>query len=84
MRIKFIRNKCYQGRDYGPDYPEQIADVDEKWARAFLASGSAVVAEGESAPLPRSGLTVTDLAANADPQPITRAAAPAPARKAGK
>lgn len=43
MRLKFVRGKCYNGVTYGPGYPEQEAEVDDVWARKFLASGAAVM-----------------------------------------
>lgn len=43
MRLKFLRNTTYEGRDYGPDYEEAEAEVTKDWARRFIASGHAVV-----------------------------------------
>lgn len=50
MLLRFVRNKCYKGVDYGPDYAEQVADVEPAWARQFLATGSAVRADAVPAP----------------------------------
>ena len=41
VKLKFIRNVCYNGTDYGPDYKEQVAVVDASWAHNFLQNGKA-------------------------------------------
>jgi hypothetical protein len=72
LKIRFLRNKAYNGTDYGPSYPEQIAEVDERFAYRFLMTGAAVVHEDEFTP-PAGPLTtatgpvvVEDRAADAD------------------
>ncbi len=45
IRVRFIRDVCYAGRDYGPSYPEQVAEVDADWAIAFISNGYAVRAD---------------------------------------
>lgn len=40
-RLKFVRNTCYEGVDYGPDYETDTVDVDEVRAERFLAQGRA-------------------------------------------
>jgi hypothetical protein len=47
-RLKFLRNTAYNGTDYGPDYPEQEADVDSRWSVVFLSNGRAVEAEDKA------------------------------------
>lgn len=37
--LRFIRNKQYEGRLYGPDYNTDPVIVTERWARQFLRSG---------------------------------------------
>ena len=49
IRVRFIRDVCYAGRDYGPSYPEQVADVQEDWAAFFVGAGYAVRAGDEPA-----------------------------------
>lgn len=52
-RIRFVRNKCYAGTDYGPAYEQDTVDVREDWAKYFVARGDAVYVtgdEGEKAP----------------------------------
>lgn len=48
QRVRFVRNKVYAGTYYGPDYPQQVADVDVAWVRVFMAQG-AVVPVGDAA-----------------------------------
>lgn len=31
-RIRFLTNVCYDGEDYGPGYPKQVADVAQNFA----------------------------------------------------
>lgn len=40
-RIRFKRNACYVGVDYGPAFPVQIVDVQEEWALDFVRRGVA-------------------------------------------
>lgn len=49
IRVRFIRDVCYAGRDYGPSYPEQVADVQEDWAAFFVCAGYAVRVEQQPA-----------------------------------
>lgn len=44
-RLKFLRNTSYNGKDYGPDYESDEADVDPRWTANFLANGRAVEVE---------------------------------------
>lgn len=44
-RIRFIRNTCEQGVDYGPDYPSQIAVVPAHRADYYIYAGRAVEAD---------------------------------------
>jgi hypothetical protein len=74
MLLQFIRAKCYNGVDYGPGYAEDVADVDPKWARIFLAQGAAV--QVVAAPIPPAPpLSTESFAATVesrDPKPATR------------
>lgn len=45
MLLRFKRNTAYKGTDYGPDYAEEVTEVDEPWATQFLAQGRAVPAD---------------------------------------
>jgi hypothetical protein len=46
-RLKFLRNTAYEGKDYGPGMPAgDTAEVDARWAIAFLQNGRAVEANG--------------------------------------
>lgn len=74
MRLKFVRGKCYNGVTYGPGYPEQEAEVDDVWARKFLASGAAVMVVPVELP-PVSTLTtdsIADAVESRDPVVSTR------------
>jgi len=42
VRRRFVRNASYGGVDYGPDCPEQEADVRLDWARSFDRRGVTV------------------------------------------
>lgn len=39
--IRFHRNKCYDGENYGPAYDQQVVEVREDWARFFVRRGDA-------------------------------------------
>lgn len=41
MLLRFTRNTAYNGTDYGPDYAEEVTDVERGWALTFLAQGRA-------------------------------------------
>lgn len=41
-KIKFVKNVCYEGTDYGPSYKEDTVDADAQWAARFISSGRAV------------------------------------------
>jgi hypothetical protein len=70
MLVKFIRNKSYAGTDYGPEYPESVADVDVKWARVFIAQGAAVaVVAPPPAPPPLSTQSFGEMVESRDPKP---------------
>jgi hypothetical protein len=49
-RVKFVRNTCYKGVDYGPDYAEQVVDVEEGWAAEFLHLGLAEEVKAKATP----------------------------------
>lgn len=51
MLLRFKRNTAYEGTDYGPDYPEEVAEVDEPWATTFIAQGRAVPADSKPKPV---------------------------------
>lgn len=74
MLIKFLKGKCYKGVDYGPGYPEDTADVDEKDARVLLAQGAAIqVVPAELPPVPSlSTESVLGSIESRDPQPQAR------------
>lgn len=41
--LKFVRNTCYEGTDYGPGLPAgDTAEVDSHWAPIFIGNGRAV------------------------------------------
>ena len=45
-RLKFLRNTCYEGVDYGPGMPAgDTAEVDSRWAPTFIANGRAVAVD---------------------------------------
>jgi hypothetical protein len=44
-RLRFLRNTCYEGKDYGPGLPAgDICEVEAGWADIFLRNGRAVIA----------------------------------------
>lgn len=47
VKVKFIRNKVYEGISYGPDYDQQVVEVKPYWARIFQAQRVAVVVTEE-------------------------------------
>ena len=42
-RVRFVRNVCYGGIDYGPDYAENEADVAANFAWELVNDGRAVI-----------------------------------------
>lgn len=42
VKVQFVRNVAYEGKDYGPDYEQDTADVEAGWARRFISNGKAV------------------------------------------
>lgn len=48
VKLVFIRNTTYDGKEYGPSYQEKpkVVEVDAGWARQFQRSGRAVL-EGD-------------------------------------
>ena len=40
-RIQFLTGVHYDGTDYGPDYPKDVADVIENEAQAYVEQGRA-------------------------------------------
>lgn len=62
MRIRFIRGKACAGRDYSPG---DVAEIDDAWARRFVASGAAVREDGE--PLPPAPTLTTASLQHGDP-----------------
>lgn len=42
MKIQFTRNTPYGGVDYGPDYAEDTAVVDNRQARIYIERGRAI------------------------------------------
>jgi hypothetical protein len=50
-RIRFVANVAYGGKDYGPDYDEDEADVTANFAYELVHDGRAVfIDEGSSEP----------------------------------
>lgn len=47
VKIKFIRNTCDEGVDYGPDYPKKVAEVPFHRAAAYIRQGRAVAQDGD-------------------------------------
>ncbi len=41
-RIRFTRNTCEGGVDYGPDYPEQVCELGSYRAAYYVRTGRAV------------------------------------------
>ena len=41
VKIKFIRNTCDEGVDYGPDYPKKVAEVPFHRAAGYIRQGRA-------------------------------------------
>ena len=74
MLIKFIRGMCWNGVDYGPRYPEDTVDVEERQARALLAQGAAIqVVPVELPPVPTlSSASMPGVVESRDPQPSAR------------
>lgn len=71
MLIKFIRGTCWNGVDYGPRYPQDTVDVEDRQARALLAQGAAVqVVPVELPPVPSlSTHSLADVIESRDPKP---------------
>jgi hypothetical protein len=66
VRLKFLRNTCYDGVDYGPGLEAgDQCEVDSRWAPAFLANGRAVEVVDEKAP-------TAELFQVRDPEPENR------------
>ena len=47
MKIRFTRNTPYNGVDYGPDYEEDTAIVDNRQAHVYIERGRAVEVEAK-------------------------------------
>lgn len=41
-RVRFVRNTPYNGVDYGPDYPESVAVVENRQAHIWIQRGRCV------------------------------------------
>ena len=72
MRLKFLKGKTYNGVQYGPGYPEQEAEVDDVWARKFLASGAAVMVVPVTLPPVPTLTTESVVVESRDPKPSRR------------
>jgi hypothetical protein len=74
MLIKLVRGKCINGVDYGPGYPEDVVDVDPRIARAYLASGAAVLVVAQELPpvATLSSDTIGITVESRDPRPSSR------------
>jgi len=59
-RLRFVRNTAYGGSNYGPDYESDTADVDPRWAAAFIGQQRAVPVEDEKAAPPTGEVQVRD------------------------
>jgi hypothetical protein len=44
VKVRFLRNTCDDGVDYGPDYPKKVATVPFNRAQAYISSGRAEAA----------------------------------------
>jgi hypothetical protein len=49
-RLRFNRNTSHNGKEYGPDYPDQECDVENQSAFHYLAQGRAVEVKEKPAP----------------------------------
>lgn len=47
VKVRFLRNTCDDGVDYGPDYPKKVASVPFNRAQAYISSGRAEAAEDD-------------------------------------
>lgn len=45
-RLRFTRNTSYNGTDYGPDYPQDSCEVENRYAYQFIGQGRAVELRG--------------------------------------
>lgn len=74
MLLKFLKGKCYNGVDYGPGYPQDTADVDDKHARVLLGQGAAIQVVPADLPpaVPLSTESFADTIESRDPKPTTR------------
>jgi hypothetical protein len=69
-RLKFIRNTCYEGTDYGPGCEAgDTAEVDSRWAANFVSAGRAVDLEAaQGGPAPGEAQVRDPVAEHRDPQ----------------
>lgn len=44
VKVRFLRNTCDDGVDYGPDYPKKVATVPFNRAQGYISTGRAEAA----------------------------------------
>lgn len=44
VKVRFLRNTCDDGVDYGPDYPKKVATVPFNRAQGYITTGRAEAA----------------------------------------
>jgi hypothetical protein len=44
VKVRFLRNTCDDGVDYGPDYPRKVATVPFNRAQGYITTGRAEAA----------------------------------------
>jgi hypothetical protein len=79
--VRFTKNVCYKGKNYGPDYGNSVVEMPLGDARAFMQQGRAAPAQTDAKALGAGGAVPADVPAAADAKGAARAPAKAPATK---